>query len=98
MQRPAEPELLEALDLVRDETERSAERLALEEDVDAEARDTGDRMREVELAALLEALLLLARENAIEKVARVLRARARGRQEARRPSRAGRTRSVAPSA
>ena len=65
-------ELLERLDLVRDQPERGAERLALEEDVDAEARDARDRVREVELAVDLEPLLLLGREDAVEQVARLV--------------------------
>ena len=65
-------ELLERLDLVRDQAERGAERLALEEDVDAEARDARDRVREVDLAVDLEPLLLLGREDAVEQVARLL--------------------------
>src|SRR6185437_6540718 len=44
----------------------------LEVDVDAEAGDAGDRIGEVDLAVDLEPLLLLRRENAIEKVARLL--------------------------
>ena len=46
---------------------------ALEVDVDAEAREAGNRMREVELPLDLELLLLLAREDAVEELLRVLR-------------------------
>ena len=67
-----EPELLERLHLLRDEAERRAERFALEEDVHAEAREAGHRVREVELAVDLEPLLLLGREDAIEQAARVV--------------------------
>src|SRR3954465_292658 len=82
MERRAETELLAALDLVRDQTERSTERLALKEDVDAEARNGRDRVREVELTVLLEALLLLTREDAVQQVARVVRAHRRNAVEA----------------
>src|SRR5581483_9305958 len=72
VERRAETEILERLDLVRDQPERGAEGLALEEHVDAEARDTRDRVREVELPSELEPLLLVTRENAVEQVACVL--------------------------
>ena len=48
------------------------ERVALKVDVDAEAGDAGDGVGEVDLAVDLEPLLLLGREHAIEKVARLL--------------------------
>ena len=67
------PELLERLDLVRDEAEGRADRLPLEVDVHAEAGEAGNRMREVELALDLEVLLLLAREDAVEELLRVIR-------------------------
>ena len=53
--------------------ERSAEALALEECVDAEAREARDRMREVELALGLEVLLLLGRDDAVDQRASLLR-------------------------
>ena len=71
-----EAELLERLDLLRDEAERRAERLALEVDVDAEAREPGERVGEVELAVELEVLLLLGREDPVQRLARVVRSRA----------------------
>ena len=49
------PELLERLDLVGDQAESRAERAALEVHVDAEAREAGNRVGEVELAVDLEA-------------------------------------------
>jgi hypothetical protein len=61
------------LDHLRHETEGCGEAVALEVDVDAETGDAGDRIREVDLAIDLETLLLLGREDAIEKVARFLR-------------------------
>jgi hypothetical protein len=82
MQRRSESELLERLDLVRDQAERRTERLPLEESVDAEARDAGNRVGEVELAVELEPLLLLTRENAVQQVACVLRAHGRHAVEA----------------
>ena len=47
--------------------------LALEEDVDAEAGDAGDRVREIDLPVDLEPLLLLGREDAVEELLRVVR-------------------------
>ena len=82
VQRRRQSELLERLDLVRDQTERGAQRLALEEDVDAEAGDARDRVREVELAVDLQPLLLLAREDAVEQVTRLVRAQRRHAVEA----------------
>ena len=55
-----------------DDAERRAERLALEEDVDAEAGDARDRVGEVELALDLELLLLLGVEHAVEQLLRIL--------------------------
>ena len=66
-------ELLGRLDQLRHEAEGGGEAVALEVDVDAEAGDAGDGVREVDLAVDLEPLLLLGREDAIEKVARLLR-------------------------
>ena len=73
VQTRRQAELLERLDVVGDDAERRAERLALEEDVDAEAGDAGDRVGEVELALDLELLLLLGVEHAVEQLLRVIR-------------------------
>src|SRR4029450_13866258 len=59
VQRGRDAELFERLDVGRDQPEGGAKRAALEEDIDAEARETRDRMREVDLAVALERLLLL---------------------------------------
>jgi hypothetical protein len=67
-----EAELLERLDLLGDLAERGAEGLALEIDVDAEARDAGDVVGEIDLAIDLQVLLLLAGEDAIEQCLRRL--------------------------
>jgi hypothetical protein len=72
VQRLGDPELLERLQLRRNQTERRADRLALEVRVDAEAREPGNRVREVELAIQLEMLLLLARQNAVQELLRLL--------------------------
>ena len=66
-------EVLERLDHLRHEAEGCGEAVALEVDVDAEAGDAGDGVGEVDLAVDLEPLLLLGREDAIEKVARLVR-------------------------
>src|SRR5207247_8674710 len=71
-QRIRDAQLRERLQLGGDEPERSADRLALEVDVDAEAREAGDRVREVELTVQLEVLLLLAREDAVQELLRLL--------------------------
>ena len=68
VQRGGDAQLLERLQLGGDETKGGADGLALEVDVDAEAREAGDRVREVELALQLEVLLLLAREDAVEEL------------------------------
>src|ERR671939_317808 len=60
VQRRRDPELLERLQLVRDHPEGGADGLLLEVHVDAEAREAGNRVREVELPLDLELLLLLA--------------------------------------
>ena len=65
-----QPELLERPQLLRDVPERGRERVALEVDVHAKARETGNAVREVELAVDLELLLLLGREDAVEERAR----------------------------
>ena len=68
-----EAELLERLDLVRDEPERGADGRALEVGVDAEAREAGNRVREVDLPARLEDLLLLGREDPVHERPDLLR-------------------------
>ena len=73
VQAAREPELLEREDPVRDQTEDCGGRASLEEDVDAEAGDAGDRVREVDLPVDLEPLLLLGREDAVEELLRVVR-------------------------
>jgi hypothetical protein len=55
---------------------------ALKVGVDAEAREAGDRVREVDLPARLERLLLLGREDPVQEGAKLLR-----RQRARVPAR-----------
>ena len=60
-------ELLESLDLVRDEPEGGADGRALKVGVDAEAREAGNRMGEVDLPARLEGLLLLGREDPVHE-------------------------------
>ena len=72
-ERRRQPELLERPELLRDVPERGGERVALEVDVHAEAREAGNAVREVELPVHLELLLLLGGEDAVEEVARVLR-------------------------
>jgi hypothetical protein len=72
VQSGGDAELLESLDVGRDQPEGGAERAALEEDIDAEAREARDRMREVDLAVDLEQLLLLRGQDAIEHLVRVL--------------------------
>src|SRR5437870_13246346 len=72
VQRGRDAELLECLDLGRNQAESRADRFPLEIDVDAEAGETGDRVGEIELALDLEVLLLLAREDAVEEVLRLL--------------------------
>jgi len=68
-----EAELRGRLDHPRHEAEGGGEAVALEIDVDAEAGDAGDGIREVDLPVDLEPLLLLGREDAVEKVPRLLR-------------------------
>src|SRR4051794_28903873 len=58
-------ELLERLQLGGNQAKGGTDRLALEVDVDTEAREAGNRMREVELPLDLQLLLLLAREDAV---------------------------------
>ena len=79
-------ELVERLDLVRDQPEGGADGSALEVGVDAEAREPGDRVGEVDLPARLEGLLLLGREDPVEERPRAPRASA-SRESARRSRR-----------
>jgi hypothetical protein len=67
-------ELLERLQLVGDEAEGGADGAPLEVDVDAEAREAGDGVREVELPVDLEVLLALGRQDAVEELAGLVRA------------------------
>ena len=71
-ERARQVQLLERLQLLRDDAEGGAERLALEVDVDAEAGEAGNRMRGVDLPLDLELLLLLRREDAVEQLLGVL--------------------------
>ena len=71
-QRRRQPELLERPKLLRNVPERGRERIALEVDVHAKAREAGNAVREVELPVHLELLLLLGGEDAIEEAARVV--------------------------
>ena len=66
-------ERLERRDLLRDEAEGGADRAALEEAVDAEAGDARDRVGEVELLVVLEALALVVVEDAVDDLAGLLR-------------------------
>src|SRR5882724_2954285 len=66
-------ELLQGLDLGGDKPKSRPDRLPLEIDVDTEARQAGNRVREIELPLDLEILLLLAREDAVEQLLRPLR-------------------------
>ena len=68
-----EAERLDAGELLRDEAERGADGLALEERVHAEAGGAGDRVGEVELPIGLEALALVVREDRVDDLARRLR-------------------------
>jgi hypothetical protein len=72
VQRGGQAELLERLDLLGDDAEDRAYGLALEVDVDAEAREAGDAVGEVELPLDLEVLLLLAREDLVHELLGVL--------------------------
>src|SRR3954447_10882265 len=60
-------ERLQRLDLVRDQPERRAERLALAVDVHAEPRLPGHRVGEVELELVLEPLALLLGEQRVQR-------------------------------
>ena len=59
--------------MVRDEPEGGADGRALKVGVDTEAREAGNRMREVDLPARLEGLLLLGREDAVHHRPRLFR-------------------------
>ena len=72
MEGRGNPELLERLQLLRNEPERRGKRFLLEVHVDAEAREPGNRVREVELPLDLQMLLSLAREDAVQELLRVL--------------------------
>ena len=65
-------QLLERLQLLRDDPEGGADRLALEVDVDAKACESRHRVRHVDLTLDLELLLLLRREDAVEQLLRVV--------------------------
>ena len=68
VQAGREAQLFEREDLVGDQAEHGAHGAPLEEDVDAEAGEAGDRVREIDLALDLETLLLLRRQDAIEEL------------------------------
>ena len=72
MQGGGNAELFERLDVGGDQPEGRTERPALEEDVDAEPREPGNRVREVDLAVDLEQLLLLRGQDAVEHLMCVL--------------------------
>ena len=61
-------------DVLRDQAEGGADRAALEEAVDAEAGDAGDRVGEVELFVVLEAFALVVVEDRVDDLARFLAA------------------------
>ena len=71
------PELLERLDRLRDQPEGGADARALEVGVDAEAREAGNRVGEVELPLRLEELLLLGRADPVDERPRVVRSELR---------------------
>ena len=71
-------QVVEALDLLRDVAEGGAHSTALEVAVDAEAGDSGDRVGEVELLLVLEALALVVVEDRVDDLAGLLRASAPG--------------------
>jgi hypothetical protein len=68
-----QPKLLEGQDLEGDHADRHRHASALTEDVPSKARELGNGKREVELGVLLEALLLLLRENRVGELLGVLR-------------------------
>src|SRR3954454_19971352 len=61
-------ELLEGLDLLRDQPERGADAALGEEDFDAETGEPRDLVGDVDLAVDLESLLLLGREHPVEEL------------------------------
>ena len=63
---------VEARNLLRDQAEGGADRPALEEAVDAEAGDVGDRVGEVQLFVGLEAFALVVVEDAVDDLAGLL--------------------------
>src|SRR5204863_6462198 len=65
VQARRQAEVIERLGLGGNQAEGGAERFALEEDVDAEAGDARDRVRDVDGAPDLELLLLLGREDPV---------------------------------
>jgi hypothetical protein len=65
-------ERVERGDVLRHEAEGGADRAALEEAVDTEAGDAGDRVGEVELFAGLEAFALVVVEDAVDDLAGLL--------------------------
>src|SRR5207244_1146415 len=73
VQTVGQAELLERLQLVGDDAEDGCKRVALQEDVDTEAGESGDPIGEVELAVELEPFLLLRREDAVDERANRLR-------------------------
>ena len=66
------PERVERGDVLRHQAEGGADRAALEEAVDAEAGDAGDRVGEVELFGVLEAFALVVVEDAVDDLAGLL--------------------------
>ena len=65
-------ERVEGGDVLRHEAEGGADRATLEEAVDAEAGDAGDRIGEVELLGVLEAFALVVVEDAVDDLAGLL--------------------------
>jgi hypothetical protein len=71
--RRRQPQLVDALDLGRDEAEGGPDRRALHVSVDSEAAVRGHRVREVDLPVLLQPLALVVRQDPVDQVPRVLR-------------------------
>jgi hypothetical protein len=69
-----QPQILETEDLEGDRADRHRHASALTEDVPSKARELRNGEREVELGVLLEALLLLLRQNRVGELLGVLRA------------------------
>ena len=65
-------ERVQRRNVLRHQTEGCADRAALEEAVDAEASDVGDRVGEIELFAGLEAFALVVVEDAVDDLASLL--------------------------